>query len=494
MNHYIGKKTIKYFPYFLVICVFLFTRIPFYVLFPLPDLNEDFPAYFFMAKQLYYGQLPRFDVLPGAFSFFCYLVFCIKRSIFLVMVLQSLLFLFVSLLSIRLIEKHFNKFKFFFIFLILILISDPNSLTFETKMMTESISRTIYFVLTVLLVISLSKKTITNGILISIFIILGLFARSEGIYTFIIPVFFIILYFIDKSYKKITKSVFVSLIILCITWSSVNLFVYKTLFIPGSAYEIKSLKAGVRINLYKELGYPIYKLNPIQLEGIKQQATEDKTRSLNKKENNIVYRFKKFNNADSGKRLFYYYEPIKRYFYIWGFNNCTDTIGYSRLYFYLIPEDYKRADDFNKFTLNEYKENFLIKHEPFFFRYTKCAYNLESEKGFGFWWNKWLGAVNLFHRIYVQVFAMKFWILLFITSFIFSIIQIIKKKNVELNILIIFLFFIRELNLIVLALHAALYYRYTFYTEFIVYLLSIFLFYNLYIIYLNKKECSTIKP
>lgn len=228
------KNIKKYIPEIIFTILFLFTYLPYFFYCWIPQLLNDSYAYLLIAKDFYYGKLPleghRMD-LPYGYAYIISTVFKLGGSLRTITLIQTIIFYFSFLFLVNTTKRiNFNTGLISSIVLWLYC-SNSQSLLWNSLIYNESFYISTLVIITVLLIRFYYQKNNTSIYLITYFILIALFLRSNAIYLFYIPLLLIILK------RSSTKHVIISFVSILLISSIFNLFV-KNYFLPGESMRI----------------------------------------------------------------------------------------------------------------------------------------------------------------------------------------------------------------------------------------------------------------
>ncbi|RME04540.1 MAG: hypothetical protein D6805_02675 [Planctomycetota bacterium] len=123
----------------LVLGMFLFTRLPFYLYYPVVEFSPDTPSYYAIWWDIQQGIFPKFSMRTPGYPLFFGSLFLLKDSWLFVITIQSLLSLLSILCFIYLLHKHFPLLTLPTAIALAAFSSSGTFLIFETSTFAESI-------------------------------------------------------------------------------------------------------------------------------------------------------------------------------------------------------------------------------------------------------------------------------------------------------------------------------------------------------------------
>jgi len=239
----IGKQL----PYLFLLILYVFAYTPYFLFYPLPDIQQDSYIYFWAASLIRDGIIPfpKFTIdVPVGHPVFVWVVKSLFTKTGAVIVVQNILFVLASLYFIYCFGKLRCGMKWVAAIAVGLFAIDNFTMRMNTSLYTESIYTTSLIFIGANLALVTARFTPTNiSILIFSLLIPGLI-RPNGIYVFfIVPLFFIVIfkYRGDTSYYK---ALIFSFFCVLLIWSSIN-FVFKGFFLPSDPYRISWVKSTI---------------------------------------------------------------------------------------------------------------------------------------------------------------------------------------------------------------------------------------------------------
>ncbi len=137
------KKNSLWISLFIFITSFIIVRLPFFLFMPLVSFEIDIYDYWYFVEIMNSGQLPKFDVIPGGFPIFLYLIGLISNKAITVAIIQNLITLFSSLFLIIAINRFYKEIGIFAAIAIIIFVNGRWNIQFDNSYNPESIHQTL---------------------------------------------------------------------------------------------------------------------------------------------------------------------------------------------------------------------------------------------------------------------------------------------------------------------------------------------------------------
>lgn len=210
--------------------MFSITRLPFFLYYPVVDLDGDSPYYYMNVDQIDKGMWPSFTIRTPGYPIFLKFVFLFFNKNISLIAIQNILSLLTSLFFIYVIHNVYSK-RFKFLPLLASIgmgafISSSIHLISDTSYMTESLYVNFLVLFFALFILAVHSKTKITWILCSICMAAVILIRPSAL--FFILVFFIIIFFLFiNSYKK--KAVFIFAIPFIVILFLMSLYNYITI-------------------------------------------------------------------------------------------------------------------------------------------------------------------------------------------------------------------------------------------------------------------------
>lgn len=192
----------KIFKYSLLLftIVFLFTRLQYFLLYPVLVLSSDSASYCAVALDLLNSDTPVFDIRTPAYPVFLFLIWLFSKSFFAVALIQSLFTLITGYIFLFIISKTYSRYTFLFSLMLCINISSSYFLVLEKALLTEGIFVNFLIVNAGLLIYALRKNLTSAWALYSVSIALLILIRPAALFLFGVLAI-LVLFFIVNRYK-----------------------------------------------------------------------------------------------------------------------------------------------------------------------------------------------------------------------------------------------------------------------------------------------------
>ncbi len=212
----------------LVMIVFVFTRLPYFLYYPVTVISFDTASYISVALNIIDGNLPLFEIRTPGYPVFLTFVLLFSKNPVCISLLQSLFTLFTSIFFLRVVNKTFKSFTFLFAISISIFISSSIYIFLETALLSESIYVNFLILSCSFLILALKENRISYLILLSFSIGVAIIIRPAGLFLVCIPALLTI-YFIIQKYKfKLYVSLILPFLVVLISLCTYNYFTLKT--------------------------------------------------------------------------------------------------------------------------------------------------------------------------------------------------------------------------------------------------------------------------
>lgn len=232
VSHYVF-----YLCFLVLILIFLITRLPFFIHYPIVGIGPDTENYVQQASLIKSGNLPSFEQRPPGYIFFVWLVTSIIDRWIVVAGVQSLLFLIANLYLIYGVYALHRPLVLPATLAMAGFLGSSHILIYETAALSESLYTTCLIFIFAFLLLGFGRYQKRYFIMSSLFMGILISIRFAGM--FILVVYFaILLYMFWNKYKPKYILGFLSpLLLLLFFWSAYNYFTLgKFNFILTSAY------------------------------------------------------------------------------------------------------------------------------------------------------------------------------------------------------------------------------------------------------------------
>ncbi|HMQ67509.1 MAG TPA: hypothetical protein PKA90_00030 [Ignavibacteria bacterium] len=216
----------KVFSYSLLLftLVFLFTRLQYFLFYPLLVLSSDSASYCAVAIDLLNSDTPLFDIRTPAYPFFLSSVWLISKSFYAVALAQSLFTLLTGYLFLYIISKTYKRYTFLFALMLCIYLSSSYFLVLEKAILTESIFVNFLLINSGLLIYALKNNKTSIWILYSASIAVLILIRPAALFLFGILLLLVVYFFINKFRFKYFISLILPAAVIILSLCSYNYY------------------------------------------------------------------------------------------------------------------------------------------------------------------------------------------------------------------------------------------------------------------------------
>lgn len=172
---------------FLTVVVFyFFSRLPFFLYYPLPIVLPDTSTYLWQLEKIDNGILPTFELRTPGYPLFWWLCRIINHNILFVIYAQNAITLFSTILILLLLARYSPQFLVPVTFALSVFISSPQYLAADMFLLTESIFVNSMMLFSVLLYVALRTHKIIFGLMTSLSAAAAIYIRPNAV--FLIPI------------------------------------------------------------------------------------------------------------------------------------------------------------------------------------------------------------------------------------------------------------------------------------------------------------------
>ncbi|MBL8007280.1 MAG: hypothetical protein JNJ56_07085 [Ignavibacteria bacterium] len=202
-----------------LVIVFLLTRLPYYLYYPVTGISFDTPSYIAVAFDMLDFKLPLFEVRTPGYPFFLFVVWSISKTIFSVSLIQSIITLLTSVFFLFVLNMFYKKYIFLFAAAVSVYISSAHYLILDTALLTESLFVNLIIITCAFLILSVKRNKPFYWTLFSLSAAAVIIVRPAGIFLCgIILVILLYLLFRKsglKYYLSVTAPISLILLSLC---------------------------------------------------------------------------------------------------------------------------------------------------------------------------------------------------------------------------------------------------------------------------------------
>jgi hypothetical protein len=221
-------KSDYYFLYgsLLIITVFVITRIPYFVFYPVINLSSDSASYIAAALKIYGLKSVLFDIRTPGYPLFISLVWIFSKSYIFISLFQSLISLFACLFFLKTIHNFYPSVTFYAAAALSAYISSSFFIIIETSILTESLFVSGLLITCALLILALKKNKELHWMLFSSSAAIVILVRPAGLFLLSLFIFIPVYFFANKfNYKY-----YIYLLLpFCIIIFSLCFYNYRTL-------------------------------------------------------------------------------------------------------------------------------------------------------------------------------------------------------------------------------------------------------------------------
>jgi hypothetical protein len=224
---YFIKKNRLSFSFGLIIIMFFFTRLPFFINYRIVGFGADIFGYFKIVEQINNSQLPVFDIRTPGYPLFLKIISIFSDSLIAVVFVQNLISLLCSLFFVYVIYKKYTKYTISVAVALVIFTTSALHLCFDTFIYTESLFINIILLFVSFLILSFNSNKKKYWLLCSTLMMFAIYVRPAGLFLIPVSIIILIYLFINKYSAKIKIYFIAPLIILYILLSSYNYLTVK---------------------------------------------------------------------------------------------------------------------------------------------------------------------------------------------------------------------------------------------------------------------------
>lgn len=240
MNSTENNRNLKLSLFFLII-VFLITRLPFYLYYPVVSISFDTASYCAVALNILEGNIPLFDIRTPGYPFFLSAIWMFSKNLFFLSLVQSLFTLFSCVLFLVVVNRVYKKHLIYFAAALIIYISSSYFILFESAMLTENLFVNVLILITAFMILAIKERSSSHWILFSVLCGVLLYLRPAGL--FLAPVFAVLFFYFFKSklnlkyYSSLLAPVMIFILSLCMynyfTVNSFSMSPFGNINLPG---------------------------------------------------------------------------------------------------------------------------------------------------------------------------------------------------------------------------------------------------------------------
>jgi len=174
--------------------LFIFSRLPFFLYYPLPITAPDTATYFWQLEKMEQGMWPTFEFRTPGYPFFWWLCRRISYNILFVIYAQSALTLFCINLILLLLRKYSHQYIVPAAFSLAVHMSSPMHLAMDMFLLTESVFVNYMLLFFLFLYLALHSRNVIFAVLSSVMATAVLYTRPNG--AFLIPILALSIFYV----------------------------------------------------------------------------------------------------------------------------------------------------------------------------------------------------------------------------------------------------------------------------------------------------------
>lgn len=242
MNRY--KHLLDYAPYLLFLVAYSFAYLPYYLFYPLPDIQQDSYIYFWIATLIRDGVVPfpKFTIdVPVGHPLYIYAVKALFANTNAVIYVQNILFILSSLYFIHCFGRLNSSMRWIAGVSISLFAIDSFTMRINTSLYTESIYTSALILIGANSALVAAKFNRFHIVLLVFSLLLPGLIRPNGIYVFFIIPLLVCTVWRSKKGIAYQWCIVGSVMVLLLLWSSIN-FYFKGIFMPSDPYRLEWVK------------------------------------------------------------------------------------------------------------------------------------------------------------------------------------------------------------------------------------------------------------
>ena len=208
----------------LIILVYLITRLPFFIHYPIVGIQYDTETYMDQVSLIQSGHLPLFVTRPPGYILFVWLITIISDRWMLVVGLQSSLFLIANLCLIYGVYSLCRSLVLPATIAMAGFLGSSHVLIYETAALSDSLYTSCLIFIFAFLLLGFGQRQTRYFILSSVFIGISISVRSAGLFMLIIYVVILLYMFLNKYQQRLILGFLSPLLLLLFCWSAYNYF------------------------------------------------------------------------------------------------------------------------------------------------------------------------------------------------------------------------------------------------------------------------------
>jgi hypothetical protein len=210
----------------IIIFTFIISRLPFFIYFPIVGHHPDTAVYFLALEGIYNGELPKFGTVPPLYPLFLYFFGLLSDNVLIYVYVQVFFSLLSSLFLIYSFSKYIPKLTIPVSICLSIFFISSHSIVYDTTLVTESLYVSSWIALFACFIWIVNSDRKIPWVFFSILLSIPLLLRPNGIIVFFFLALIITYILFSKRNKKL---VFILLMPFTTIVAIVLLYTYITL-------------------------------------------------------------------------------------------------------------------------------------------------------------------------------------------------------------------------------------------------------------------------
>lgn len=186
----------------LITIVFLITRIPYYIYYPVFNVSSDSASYLAAAFDIINFRQVLFDIRTPGYPLFIAFIWIFSKSFIAIAFAQSVLALISGIYLLKVIDKYFRSVTFVSAVSIAAFISSSYFVLLESGILTESLFISSLLFTCAFLISAIKSGKLSGWILFSSFTAITIIIRPAGLFLAAV-IIFLIIYLIVNKYKAV---------------------------------------------------------------------------------------------------------------------------------------------------------------------------------------------------------------------------------------------------------------------------------------------------
>lgn len=211
----------------LITIVFLITRLPYFLYYPVLSLSADTAAYIAVAFDLLNSQPPLFDIRTPGYPVFLYIFWLFSKNVFIIIAAQSLLVYLSLIFFLRAINKTYKSYTLLFAISLCGYVSSSYFLLLEISLQTEALFISFLLFISGFLILSLKLNKLQYWILFSVSSAILILIRPAGLFVISLIVLLCIYFFVNNFSVKYYLAVVIPFSFIIFSLCAYNYFTLK---------------------------------------------------------------------------------------------------------------------------------------------------------------------------------------------------------------------------------------------------------------------------